>query len=110
MSKKSSVKASKALETTEGPVVYLLHADKRLGGPRHTAAHYCGYSERLAGRIWHHRNGTSGVPIVAAFVAIGAKLDLVRVWTGGSRTLERSIKNSHNLARYCPVCNPTVKG
>lgn len=50
-----------------------------------------------------HRSGR-GARILAACVERGIGFKVVRVWAGG-RKLERKLKNRHNHASLCPVCN-----
>jgi hypothetical protein len=39
-----------------------------------------------------------------AALAAGCTVTLVRVWDGGSRDLERRLKNQGGLSRHCPTC------
>lgn len=102
---------------------YLLCADTPIGNPASPhglARHYCGSTDNLERRIARdHRRalptltkrGTvrkskaahRGARLVAAWNAAKIPWRVARVWKGG-RDLERRIKASHNLARYCPYC------
>jgi hypothetical protein len=96
-----------SLEDVRGPVVYLIHLDKPYSDQagRKSSQHYVGYSEHLAGRIWHHRNG-SGNPLLRAASRAGILFRVVRVWVlSASRQTERRFHDSHKLAWYCPECN-----
>lgn len=53
-----------------------------------------------------HRSGL-GAKILAACVREGINFTIVRIWVGG-RKLERQLKNRHNHARLCPLCNPKL--
>jgi hypothetical protein len=86
-------------------VVYMLHYQERIGDPavpRNSAQHYVGSYWRQS-RIEDHRNGTSGVPIVAAFHAKGISFVVART-VAGDKVLERRIKKTGQHRRYCPVC------
>jgi hypothetical protein len=91
---------------------YLLHFDRPLGNPnnpRGQARHYLGSTERpINQRIEEHLSGR-GAKITAAAIKQGIKLNCVRVWAEGSRELEIWLKEAHNNALYCPVCNPSVE-
>ena len=82
--------------------VYLLHIEP----PYYHARHYLGYADdyRLSERIAAHKTG-HGSHLTKAVVAAGHKLTVVKVWLGGSRSLERELKNRKNVPRtLCPVC------
>lgn len=91
--------------------VYLLafmrhgeHTPYGTGRSSHAGAvHYLGYSEDIGRRLVEHAHG-QGAKLPRAVVRAGWTLHLVRVWPGGSRELERRIKDGHNLARVCPWC------
>jgi hypothetical protein len=85
--------------------VYLLHFDGELGpagNSRNRASHYVGWY-RSPTRIDHHRNGTSDVAIVNAFLSAGFGFVIARTRVG-TRNDERRIKNAGGQRRYCPVC------
>ena len=84
--------------------IYLLHWDGRLGSgaPRNQAWHYTGWY-RSESRIGHHRNGTSDVAIVNAFLKAGFGFVIART-REGTKEDERRIKNAGGARRYCPIC------
>lgn len=84
-------------------IVYLHHFDSPLGSEKHQAQHYLGSCVDLKARDTLHHTG-KGAKILAACVAQGIGFKVVRVWAGGRR-LERKLKNRHNHAKLCPVCN-----
>jgi hypothetical protein len=86
-------------------VVYLLHFAEPIGDlsrPRMWAQHYVGsyFSEA---RLRQHRDGTSGVPIVAEFCRRGIPFKVARTVPGNKR-LERRIKRNGHFRDYCPYC------
>jgi uncharacterized membrane protein YecN with MAPEG domain len=86
-------------------VVYLLHFEEPIGDrsrPRMWAQHYVG-SYLTDARLTHHRNGTSGVPIVDEFYRRGIKFKVARITPGG-KLLERRIKRNGHFSEYCPHC------
>lgn len=88
-------------------MIYLLHSTAPVGGTgTHSARHYMGYTPDATWRkrIDAHRNGTSRVKIVDAFLAQGGKLLLVAILPGGTRTDERHLKRMGHMARLCPLC------
>jgi hypothetical protein len=83
-------------------MVYLLHFSKPIGGPRHFASYYLGWTLDRPGALslrlsWHRRG--LGSRITAAAVAQGCELELVRTWPKGDRRLERKLKNRKNHKR-----------
>lgn len=81
--------------------LYLLHIEPRY---RH-AGHYLGFAESVAARLREHRSGGSKAsPLVRAALGASCTVELVRVWPGGTRTLERRLKRANGLSRFCPVC------
>lgn len=86
--------------------IYLLHYDGDLGAeandPRHKARHYTGFYLN-PGRIEHHRDGTSDVAIVNAFLRAGFGFVIARS-RPGTRAEERRIKRAGGAKRYCPIC------
>jgi predicted GIY-YIG superfamily endonuclease len=103
-------------------VVYLLHFDRPIGdlaNPRGYAGHYTGWTENLPARLALHTEGR-GARLVDHAAGRGARLmevvgekgigwQLARVWTG-TRTRERSLKQSGGAARRCPVCQLATLG
>ena len=94
------------LEGTTGTCVYLVHFAQPYVDPNGRAVrHYIGYSERLARRMAHHRAG-SGSAFLRAVAQAGITFSVARVWTPGTRQLERRLKNQKHSDRMCPVCCP----
>lgn len=87
---------------TEPGAVYLLCLSGTLGGDRHRAEHYLGWSNDLDNRVREHRNGR-GSKFTQAACQRGFTLRVAEVWTG-TRYLEKSLKQSRNLNRFCPIC------
>ena len=79
--------------------VYVLHFTQ----PLKHAHHYVGWSKDLNARLAHHKAGT-GARLMQVVGAAGIEWTLARVWPGETRTFERTLKNTHRVARYCPVC------
>lgn len=80
--------------------VYLLHFEPAF----HHAQHYVGWTDDLHARVDKHLAG-NGAKLVAAAVAAGCHVELVRTWEGVDRHFERSLKiTSHK--RLCPKCRP----
>lgn len=85
--------------------VYILH----LNIPLHHAGHYTGYSKNqrtLEARIEHHRAGTANSKFTSALHALGIGFTVARVWPDADGRFERQLKNTHNVAKYCPLCTP----
>lgn len=90
-------------------IVYLLHFDRPLGGDKHQAIHYVGFSKNkrtLGLRIEHHRKGHAGCSITNALKEHGIGFTLAKIFEGVERTFERKLKNTKKVAPYCPICNP----
>lgn len=84
--------------------IYLLHFDD----PLHHAQHYLGCTTCLSGRLEAHALG-SGSRLCRALMNMGLhwKLSALGICSAAQmRRVERSIKNAHNLPRYCPICTP----
>lgn len=79
-------------------IVYLYH----FGTPLHHAQHYLGSCVDLEERDGIHQAGL-GAKILRAAKAAGITFWVVRTWPGG-RQLERKLKNRHNAAKLCPIC------
>lgn len=89
-------------------MIYLLHSNKPLGGTgQHSARHYLGWAkeETWRRRVKEHLAGTTNVSIIQAYHRIGAKLVLVAILPGGTRTDERELKVMGRFKRLCPICN-----
>lgn len=91
--------------------VYLLHFKQPLahgkspaGNPMVTQ-HYVGFTDDLIGRLLAHAEGR-GARLLQVIQERGIGFQLARTWDGGTRKLERKIKNCKNTRRLCPVCNP----
>lgn len=85
-------------------VVYLLHFETPIGGPRHFARHYLGTALDLDARLAEHRAGIAAA-ITAHCVSIGVSFVVARTWPGGRR-LERRLKRQKKGPRLCPLCTP----
>ena len=79
--------------------VYVLHFEQPFGHARH----YTGYSEDIAGRIWHHSHGT-GANLMKHVVDAGIEFRVAVVYLDADREKERRLKNSGSASRYCPIC------
>jgi len=86
--------------------VYLYCFGRPVGSKRHSARHYLGWTVDLIARDKLHRSGF-GAKILAYCVANRIPFRIVRVWVGDYR-LERKLKNRHNHAKLCPLCNPAL--
>lgn len=87
-------------------VVYLLHFDR----PLHHARHYLGTTSRgLGQRLVEHIGGhRTGSKLVAAVVARGIAVRVVRVW-GGGYGLERRLKRRKKSRQLCPICRAAMR-
>lgn len=86
--------------------IYLLHVDV----PMHHAHHYAGATESLKQRLQAHADG-HGAHITAAYGQQGHTWRLAALGLcarGKAMQLERALKQSHNLPRYCPFCTPNA--
>lgn len=79
--------------------VYLLHFSE----PYHHAQHYLGWAVDVGARVDEHLRGL-GSPLVAAAVASGAHVEMVRTWANVDRHFERRLKNQGSHKRKCPIC------
>jgi len=83
--------------------VYELHFSQRF----HHAGHYIGYTSNLEVRLLLHRAG-KGAKLTRAVVRAGIAVELVRLWKVESceegHVLERRLKNWHDGAHWCPIC------
>lgn len=91
------------------PIVYVLHLDT----PMHHAKHYTGFSKNertLAARIQHHRDG-HGSKFTQAVVKAGIDFCLALKIKGRhvDKNLERKLKKTKNVVRYCPICNEKAR-
>ena len=89
-------------------MIYLLHFEQPLGGPKHQAQHYLGFvdddEDSVQARLQEHRQGW-GARITAACNQRGITYHVARTMPG-DRTEERRLKNHNNLGRLCPICSP----
>jgi hypothetical protein len=86
-------------------VIYLIHFDQPIGdlaNPRGFASHYTGWTLDLPVRLVDHAAGR-GARLMQVVGELGIGWQLARIWTG-TRTRERSLKDSGGAARRCPVC------
>lgn len=89
--------------------VYLLHFEPALAH----AKHYCGYTPNgVNERVEKHRKG-AGACITRAASALGITLTVSKTWhfddKHEARLFERSLKNTHKLSRFCPICQRIAK-
>lgn len=99
------------------PRCYLIHFDEQFGTPRpgtvnrHKvgAQHYLGFVHDgdVARRFAEHVGNSTvrGSRLVAAVVAAGVRIEVVRTWVGSWPT-EKALKRRRNAAQLCPICNP----
>lgn len=90
-----------ARSSTRG-TVYLLHFDRPFGH----AEHYAGWALDHQTRVDEHLRG-EGSRLVAAAIAAGVHVELVRVWENQTRAFERQLKQNGTLKRVCPLCKPS---
>jgi hypothetical protein len=86
-------------------IIYLIHFDRPIGdlhNPRGFASHYTGWTLDLPARLILHAAGR-GARLMQVVGELGIGWQLARIWTG-TRTRERSLKQSGGAARRCPVC------
>lgn len=89
-------------------IVYLLH----LNTPLAHAKHYTGWStnkKTLAQRLAHHERGTANCNFTDALHEKGIGFTLAATIPGVDRNFERRLKETHNVTRYCPICNPKAQ-
>lgn len=84
-------------------VVYLLHFDP----PYEHARHYLGFAKDLGPRVNAHMHG-KGARLTQVAHDAGCHMVLARVWTNGSKRLERQLKNRKNAPQLCPICQGLV--
>lgn len=93
-------------------MLYLLHASTPLRRSNGTGAlHYLGWTEDgdLLRRLRLHRSGRARVALTTEFHRRGIKLLLTAIWPGGTRTMERRLKDNGHLAQWCPLCRNGLK-
>ena len=86
----------------KGQGVYLLHFDR----PYQHAAHYLGYSPRIAERLDLHAAGRSA-RLTQVVKDAGIGWTLARTWPKATRRDERRLTNRGSGRRHCPVCQGT---
>lgn len=87
---------------------YLLHFERPISN-LHTCQHYLGYtSKSLDVRVDEHRRGL-GARLTQVAVQRGISFECVRVWSGGTRGLERLLKSRKSGNDLCPVCRPGAR-
>lgn len=79
-----------------GAGVYILQLSRPLAG---RAQFYVGYTTNVQGRLYYHRQG-KGACFTREAVRQGIQLELVLWIPGGTRQLERRIKNQKNTGRF----------
>jgi hypothetical protein len=92
-------------------LIYLVHFDRPIGdlaNPRGYASHYTGWTLDLPGRLVDHAEGR-GARLMEVICEAGIGWQLARLWVG-TRTRERSLKQSGGAARRCPVCRLAALG
>lgn len=82
-------------------MVYVIHFET----PLSHAQHYIGYCRkgRLRERLNEHRTG-KGARILQACNEAGINYWVSDLIPGGTRKLERKMKNYKKGSRFCPVC------
>jgi predicted GIY-YIG superfamily endonuclease len=80
--------------------VYILHIEPSY---KH-AAHYTGYADDVAPRLYAHLH-RQGARLTQVAIDAGCTLLLVRVWQGGDRAFERRLKRNSHIPTLCPICN-----
>lgn len=87
------------------PGLYLLHLERPLGH----AAHYLGWARNRADRVQCH---LEGAPDASAFMRAVHKAGIKVTWVqfmDGTKTIERKLKDRHNLANVCLLCLPILR-
>lgn len=88
----------------EWGTVYMLCSDE----PYEHAKHYIGWSRNLGWRLHHHRNGSSGVPLMHALKGAGIGFEVVMT-VRGTHWHERQLKNRGGATRLCPRCRARAR-
>ncbi len=93
--------------------IYLLHFKQPFVGATVsdgrkvvTCQHYLGWTQELAGRLYHHAHG-SGARLTAAVAKAGIQWDVARTWQG-TRYDERRLHNYAASNRLCPICSGPI--
>ena len=84
--------------------VYLIHMFGLLGSDKHSANHYLGYATDVTERLRLHRAGL-GARMLEVAAERGIRFEVVRIWQGGDRKLERRLKDRGHACELCPVCS-----
>lgn len=88
-------------------VIYVLHFDV----PLCNAQHYSGCTDNLKARLARHAQG-AGSKLTRHLASLGLHWRLggcYQTSKDNMRKHERYLKDQHNAARYCEICNPTTK-
>lgn len=89
-------------KVSTGRGVYLLHFASPIS-PDSPCQHYIGYADNIKARLHKHKYHPDARLLQVA-KARGIAFMLAAQWLGGSRKLERQLKNRHNAPRICPIC------
>ena len=84
--------------------VYLVHLERPLAHARH----YTGYADDIVRRLQEHME-CKGSRLLCAAVNRGIPFEVVKIWPGQGRSLERQIKNSKAATMLCPICGPSYR-
>lgn len=79
-------------------VVYIIQLEQPLGGPRHFAEFYVGWTTNLDARLAEHRSG-NGAAMLRAAVERGIAFDVIIAFPG-TRADERRIKRQKNTPKF----------
>lgn len=82
---------------------YLIHFNQ----PFKHARHYLGFAKDIDARLSHHAAG-NGSNLIRVIQDAGITWQLVRTWPNATRSTERRLKDQHNSARLCPICQQEV--
>lgn len=87
------------------PFIYILHFDTALAH----AEHYTGCTSNLRQRLTAHARGNGSLLTRELHKqGIGWQLGgLAECTINRMRSLERGLKDQHNVSRYCQICSPT---
>lgn len=96
-----STSAATARKWGNRVAVYLLHFERKF----HHAQHYIGFTELAPEKRLERHLAGDGSRLVRAVRQAGIGVDLVRVWPGGGRALERQLKKRKKAAQLCPACS-----
>lgn len=85
--------------------VYILHFKKKF----HHCQHYVGWTKEnsldaVKKRFGVHKAG-NGSKLLRSVFKSGIKVEIATVFVNGNQKLERKIKNTKNVKKYCSFCN-----